>query len=60
MKCDIHTSDHTWFINVAFIHMFYSNKKVVDIVTSHAILAQFCIQLFSFMAGLEQQQNLIE
>jgi hypothetical protein len=36
------------------------NKKIVDIVTSHVILQQFCMELFSFMAGLEHQENVIE
>jgi hypothetical protein len=40
--------------------MLYSNKKTTDIVTSHVILQQFCMQLFSFMAGLEHQENLTE
>jgi hypothetical protein len=38
--------------------MLYSNKKTTDIVTSHVILQQFCMQLFYFMAGLEHQENL--
>ena len=40
--------------------MLYSNKKTMDIAISHVILEQFCMQLFSFMATLKHQQNLIE
>jgi hypothetical protein len=47
-------------INIGCIHMLYSNKKTTDIVTSHVILQKFCMQLFSFMAGLEHQENLTE
>jgi hypothetical protein len=60
MSCHICTSDNTWYINVGCIHILYSNKKTSDIVTSHVILQQFCMQLFSFMEGLEHQENLTE
>jgi hypothetical protein len=60
MSCHIRTSDHTCSINVGCIHMLYPNKKTTDILTSHVILQQFCMQLFSFMAGLEHQKNLTQ
>jgi hypothetical protein len=46
-KCRLHTYD-------------LFQQKTTDIVTSHVILQQFCMQLFSFMAGLKHQENLTE
>jgi hypothetical protein len=40
------------------LHMFYFNKKIVDIATSHVLLELFSMQLFFFMSTMKHQQNI--
>jgi hypothetical protein len=44
-------------VNKCVLHMFYFNKKTMDIAIAHVVVQLFLMPLFCIMSTLKYQQN---